>query len=121
MVKNLDKKGQWVKIIGVIISISTGVFSMFALTFGGYAFLDKRYAMATDHKKLELRVTINEVEGLHREAMQEVFFFRKQLRQHPEDYDIQDKLKEAEDSSLELKDLSVKLKNQQKSLIRGDQ
>lgn len=116
---DVSKKGQWVKLIGIIISISTGVFSMFALTFGGYAFLDKRYAMAVDHKALEMRVTINEVEDLRREAMKEVFFFRKQSRLHPEDYEIQEKLKDAESNSLELKDLTLKLKEKQKSLRSG--
>ena len=115
MVKT-DGKSPWLKLTGIIVSVSTGIFSMFALTFGGYAFLDKRYAMAIDHEALELRVTINEVGDLHREAMKEVYFFRKQSRLHPNDYEIKEKLKEAEESSVELKDLSLKLQEKQKNL-----
>lgn len=113
---NVEGKGPWIKMIGIIVSVSTGLFSMFALTFGGYAFLDKRYAMAVDHKALELRVTINEVADLRIEAMREVYFFRKQARLHPDDFQIKEKLKEAEESSTELKDLSLKLKEKQKNL-----
>ena len=113
---NMNGRGPWLKLIGIIVSVSTGIFSMFALTFGGYAFLDKRYAMAVDHKSLELRVTINEVGDLRREAMKEIYFFRKQSRLHPDDYEIRGKLKEAEESYVELKDLILKLKDKQKNL-----
>lgn len=116
MAKSVNANSIWVKGVGSMITISTGIFSMFALTFGGYAFLDKRYALAINHKALELRVEVNEVGGLHRDAMKEVYFFKKQQRLHPDDYEIQGKLKEAQEESDQLKELATKLKTAQRKL-----
>jgi len=116
MAKQGDAKNNLVKGVGFVITVSTGIFSMFALTFGGYAFLDKRYALARNHKALELRVTVNEVEDLRRESLKEVYFFKKQQRLHPEDYEIQEKLKEAQEESLEFNQLTNKLKIEQQKL-----
>lgn len=120
MADNSTARNVWVKGVGSMITISTGIFSMFALTFGGYAFLDKRYALAIDHKALELRVEVNEVGGLHREAMKEVYFFKKQLRLNPDDYEIQEKLKAAQEESEQLKELTTKLKTEQRKLRSGN-
>jgi len=111
-----DSRNTLIKGIGAVITISTAIFSMFALTFGGYAFLDKRYALAINHKSLALKVEVNEVNGLHREAMKEVYFFKKQQRLHPEDYEITSKLKEAQEESDQLKTLTTKLKIEQRKL-----
>ncbi len=116
MAKQVDTKNTLAKGIGFVITVSTGIFSMFALTFGGYAFLDKRYALAINHKALELRVTVNEVEDLRRESLKEVYFLKKQQRLHPEDYEIQEKLKEAQEESLEFNQLTNKLKIEQQKL-----
>lgn len=81
----------------------SGVFVIFGLVFGAYIFIDKKYALATDLYKLETRVEVHELRHLYHDALNDVYFFKKQSRIHPSDEKIYEKLREAEDLAEGLK------------------
>jgi hypothetical protein len=68
---------------------------------------DNRYAQAAEVdkkiEKVENRLTVAELRQLTRAAQEDVFFYRDQVRKYPNDQDVKDKLKEAEDTLADLK------------------
>lgn len=79
----------------VVVTILVGVFTLLGFTVGGYSFLDQRYALATNFAVLEKRVGVNELKHLYHSSLDNVYFFRKQIRINPDDPEIQAKLDEA--------------------------
>ena len=68
---------------------------------------DNRYAQAAEVEKkiekVETRLTLAELRALARAAQEDVFFYRDQSRKYPNDPDVKDKLKEAEDTMTDIK------------------
>lgn len=62
---------------------------------GGLLALDGRYAKAEEHQALEKRVTLSELLDQLRAALDEYYFQKKQLRKHPEDEELMEKVIEA--------------------------
>lgn len=62
---------------------------------GGVAWVDGRYAKADAHVELEKRVSVQELNHQLRAALDEYYFLKKQLRKHPEDEDLKEKVDEA--------------------------
>lgn len=71
------------------------------------SYFDNRYAIAAEVdkkiEKVENRLTLAELKQLHRTAQEEVFFYRDQARKYPEDEELKLKLKEAEETAIDLK------------------
>lgn len=82
--------------VSVIITTIVGVFTLLGFTIGGYSFLDQRYALANNYVTLEKRVSVNELKHLYHSSLDNVYFFRKQARLHPNDEEIGRKLEKAE-------------------------
>ena len=82
--------------ISVAVTIVVGIFTLLGFTVGGYSFLDERYALAKNFVTLEKRVSVNELKHLYHSSLDNVYFFRKQARLHPDDEELKTKLEKAE-------------------------
>jgi hypothetical protein len=85
------------------LSIFTAVAAVLGPSFGALNWVDNRYAKASQVNALELRVSINELKAQLRAAQEELIFWRQQARKYPDDADVKDSLKEAEESVTDLK------------------
>lgn len=65
--------------------------------YGAQAYLNKTYASVNQVEKLEIRLSLQELKELRNESLEELFFWRKQVRKNPDDIDVKKKLKEAEE------------------------
>lgn len=113
MVVKGEKK---VNLVSSVVAIVGGVFSLVALVLGGYTFLDYRYAKAVEHKSLEIRVSLTEIEDLRRDMLKELYFFRQQARENPNDYAIGDKLEEIKKELRDIEETRLALVKEKKSL-----
>ena len=57
---------------------------------------------------LERRLTKNELKDLLKEALEELYYWRGMSRKYPDDVEVKDKLKEAEEN---VKDIKERIKN----------
>ena len=73
------------------------IIAIFGSLFGGYAYIDSRYALAAEVKELETRLTLKELKDLYKEGLDNLYFFRKQSRKYPGDEEVAKKLKAAQD------------------------
>ena len=85
------------------LSLFTAVVAVLGTVFGGLTWVDSRYAKASEVKELEKRVSLNELKAQLRAAQEELNFWRQQARKYPDDLDVKDSLKEAEETVKELK------------------
>jgi len=81
------------KTLGIILTL----FSVVAGVYGGFSVLDSRYALASDQKQLEIRVSLGELNTLLLKSLENLYFYREQARKYPEDVVLQVKLQEAEE------------------------
>lgn len=89
--------------IDVVKKISA-VFSLCAVLFGAFFFMDSRHASQESVVLLEERISLQELRRLLREAEEEMYHYRKLARKYPQDVEIAQKLREAEERVLELKE-----------------
>jgi len=85
-----------------IISISAAL----GVIWGMIGFVDGRYAHATYVQSVENRVTLNELKQLYRDALENLYFYRGQVRKYPEDVELQRRLADAEK---EVKDIKAQI------------
>lgn len=78
------------------IALVGGTVAILGAFFGSYAYLDSKYALASEVQKLERRLSLKELKDLYKDALENLYFFRKQSRKHPGDEDLKKKLKESE-------------------------
>lgn len=83
-----------------IITIAT----LIGTIISGFLFFENRYVLSSEFKKLETDVQLNKLTTLKMSAMESLYFFRKQVRQYPNDQDIADKLKQSEDEVGQIND-----------------
>lgn len=87
----------------VALSALVGLFTLIGFVAGGYTFLDQRYTLAAEHRSLEVRVSVNELNYVYRKSLEDLFFYRGQLRLHPNDDNIKLKLEEASSTCEKIK------------------
>jgi hypothetical protein len=85
-------------------------FAFISTVGGGLMAIDGRYAKADEHIALEKRVSLSELKTQLRAALDEYYFLKKQLRAHPEDEDLKEKVAEAKEHVDDLKD-AIKAKS----------
>lgn len=85
------------------LSLFTALAAVLGTTFASLAWVDTRYAKASKVEALEKRVSLNELKVQLRAAQEELIFWRQQARKYPDDSDVKDSLKEAEETVAELK------------------
>ncbi len=81
----------------------TAIFSLVATATTAYMIVDNRYAHATDMQQLQQRVLSNEINQTYRDARAEYWFLKKQVAKYPNDVELKQKLKDAEDEVKRLK------------------
>jgi hypothetical protein len=64
--------------------------------YGAVNFVDSRYALAEDVQKLEERLTLAELKDLLHKALENLYFYKSQIRKYPEDEELKERLKEAQ-------------------------
>lgn len=89
--------------------------SMIGTAFGVYFYIDSKYAYAEALKKLEDRVTINELKTLLFDAMKDYYFYKDLVKKYPKDKDVIQKLKDSEDTIKSIKDQIKLLETPDKS------
>jgi hypothetical protein len=62
----------------------------------GLEYLRRSFTSLEAHERLISRVDTNETRLLYKEALDEYYFYRKQVRKYPEDREIKAKMLEAE-------------------------
>lgn len=77
--------------------------TVIGLFFGGYTYVDGKYVNKTEFKRLESRVSLNELRRQLRVAQEEAAYYRQLHRKYPEDEEIKQSLDEAEERVKELK------------------
>jgi len=87
------------------------VFAFVSTVGGGMLTIDSRYAKADDHSALEVRVTLSELQAQLRSAVDEYYFQKKQLRKHPDDEELIEKVAEAKQHVDDLKEAIKAKKN----------
>lgn len=101
-----------------MISLAT-IITIGGATIATLEFTDNRYAMAMEQEKNTLEIDILKLKNSHREAQEELFWFRKQSRKYPADESIEKKLKKqqkvVDNLEDELKDSKKILKQKGKS------
>lgn len=85
------------------LTLFTAAAAVAGTVFGGITWVDSRYAKAAQVDALEKRVSLNELKAQLRAAQEELIFWRQQARKYPDDIDVKDSLKEAEETVQELK------------------
>lgn len=69
---------------------------------GAFGYLYTNFTPVTAHEKLEQRVINNEKEMLKEKMWGEIYFLKSQIRKYPNDQDLQDQLRKAEERLREL-------------------
>jgi len=82
----------------------SAIFSLVAIVFGAFFFLDGRHASVQTVTALEERVTLQELRRLLMNAEEDMYHYRRLARKYPDDKDIAKKLKEAEERVEDLKE-----------------
>lgn len=93
-----------------IIKTITTLLGVVALTFSVFFFNENRYTSQNDFVNLEQRVSLNELQRLLQEALENMYFYRKMLRQDPGNEELQEKVKIAEEEVENLKELIKEIK-----------
>lgn len=91
------------------------IVSLVGTAFGAYFFVDGNYAEKMELAAVTQRVTLVELLRNLRDAEEEMYFYRKQHRKHPDDPDLKRKLEESEEEVKNLKDRVKKLKEKKDS------
>lgn len=84
-----------------------------AILIGWASWIDNRYAKEKNFISLKIKVSLNEARDALREALENMYFYRNQAKEHPEDEDIAQRLEEAEEEVEELKEHIKELKESQ--------
>lgn len=71
---------------------------------------DVKIESKKEREKIKVRLSLVELLPLYEKALSEKYFFRKQLREDPNNEELQNKLKEAEEEVTDLKELMKELK-----------
>ena len=98
--KILDRISDQAKKITIIITLIT---TMAGTAWGAVSFVDSRYAHSEDLIQLQERVTKAELKDLLEKALDNMYHYRGLARKYPEDKEIAEKLKEAEEEVTYLK------------------
>ena len=88
----------------VLLGTFLGVF------FGGYLHLDQRFAKAEEYKEVNKKVVLIELKLLYKEALDNLYFFRKQYRKYSDDEEIKKELEKAKEQVEDLKKQILELK-----------
>jgi len=102
---------------GSIAKSITAVMAMVAMLFSGYFYLQGEFTPVLRTVSLERRVSMNEIVGSLRTAIEERNFLRDQNRKYPTDQRVKDELEEVEE---EVDDLKVQVKELKKKQVGGE-
>lgn len=100
----------------------TAIGAAVAMAYGGITFhfntienTAKEIVLPLSQKveKLEDRLTLNELKDLLKDALDEMYYWRKQARKYPDDIEIADKLEDAEENVKDLKERIKKLQEEE--------
>jgi len=93
-----------------IIKLISGLIVLIGIAFTVFFFMDNRHASSTSFNRLAVAVSTNKLENTLHKALENLYFYRDQLRKYPNDDKIKKKLEEAEDEVKNIKDRIKKLK-----------
>lgn len=94
--------------------------SVIAVTFSGYFFLETRSKTIAENvvspwvvkiTQLDDRLTLNELRDLLKEALDDLYYWRKMHRKYPEDEEIKRKLDESEERVKKIEERIEELEN----------
>lgn len=83
-----------VRNVALLVTALAGAVGTF---FGLQTYLDTTYASTESVVKLEKRLSLQELKDLQKEALEELYFWRKQGRKNPNDLEVKTRLIEAEE------------------------
>ncbi len=94
------------KFIEIMGSTKAGIATftlLFSTVITSFFYVEDRFAKADDLKTLEQRVDVNELQTLYKTSLENLHFYRDQVRKYPLDKKVKEKLAEAEEEVKELK------------------
>lgn len=91
---SLQKAKNKADAVRSILLVATTAVALFGSAFAGYTYIDDRYALAEEVKKIEKRLTLSELRESLRLVLDEYYFLKSQIRKYPDDEDIKDQLKD---------------------------
>ena len=95
---------EWIANLRNSALLITALFAAGSSIFGIHSYLDTTYASVAEVEKLKKRLTLTELRDLLKEGLNNLYFYRSQVRKYTDDQELQDKLNEAEDDVKDLKD-----------------
>lgn len=91
--------------------VITGIAAVIGIAFGAVSFVDSRYTLTTDFSKLKVNVlklesrqSLDELRQALQKALQELYFYRKLLRENPNDETLIQEVEELEEEVAYLKE-----------------
>jgi len=103
----MDKIIKLVNDFKSVLGLITVLASVGGVFYGIQHYLDTSFASTNRVEKLEERLTLQELKDLHKEALDDMLFWRKKHREYPEDTEVKDELDKAEKR---VKDLEKQIK-----------
>ncbi len=97
------KLNDRIKLIG-------GLIGLIGITFSVFFFMDNRHVSSISFSRLAVTVSTNKLENTLHKALENLYFYRDQLRKYPDDDKLKKKLEEAEDEVKNIKERIKKLK-----------
>ena len=92
-----------VKGMSTMVKYLLSLAAVVSMVFSVFFFVENRYASKEDYVKLEKRLSLNELQQLLKDALENMYFYRKLARENPEDREISRKLIVAEEEVSRLK------------------
>jgi hypothetical protein len=105
------------RIAGPLVTIIT----LIAMCFGGFFYMEDRYAKADDVKKIEHKLTMMQLEELYRKALDNKYFWVDQNKKYPHDPEIHQKMSDAMDEVSNISDQIKRLKAAQDAVEQQQQ
>lgn len=114
-----------IKTIREWIGVITGSAAVFGIAFGTVTYVDSRYTLATEFNRLstdviilEKRQSIDELKRALEKALSELYFYRRLLRENPNDDNLQ---KQVETLEEEVKYLKLRIREEEKAKREAEQ
>ena len=98
----MDKIIKLVNDFKNVLGLITALAAVGGVFYGIQTYLDTAYASTDRVEKIEKRLSLQELKELHKEALDDLFFWRKKNRTYPDDQEIKEELDKSEKRVKEL-------------------
>lgn len=99
--KELKTKAESIR---SVLLVATTAIALISSAVGAVVYVDARYAKSDQVEVLEKRVSLQELRAQLRTALEEYYFLKQQSRKYPDDLDLKEKVKQADQAVQDIKE-----------------